>query len=157
MAGAYVLHSEPHFNPICTTITVYSQPCIQDVQAHLIPGLCSFLHTFTHFLSHTFTHTRTRSHTGPKKTVVIDNSSAFRYAADVPLVIPEINGRKVVGAPIIANPNCTTAIGAMALWPIHKQYTLAKILMSTYQVTRTFVLRLQSKPNNKAAMSVICR
>jgi len=72
---------------------------------------------------------------GPKQTVVIDNSSAFRYKPDVPLVIPEINSRKVVGAPIIANPNCTTAIGAMALWPIHKKYTLSKILMSTYQAS----------------------
>lgn len=72
---------------------------------------------------------------GPKQTVVIDNSSAFRYKPDVPLVIPEINGRKCVGAPVIANPNCTTAIGAMALWPIHKKYTLSKVLMSTYQAS----------------------
>jgi len=70
---------------------------------------------------------------GPLHTVVIDNSSAFRMEADVPLVIPEINMQQAAGAPLIANPNCTTAIGAMALWPIHQKYGLKKVLMSTYQ------------------------
>jgi len=71
---------------------------------------------------------------GPKSTRVIDNSSAFRYHEDIPLVIPEINGdRKSVGAPLVANPNCTTAIGAMALWPLHQKYKLKKVMMSTYQ------------------------
>jgi aspartate-semialdehyde dehydrogenase len=71
---------------------------------------------------------------GPKNTRVIDNSSAFRYDKDIPLVIPEINGDNTsVSAPLVANPNCTTAIGAMALWPLHKKYGLKKVLMSTYQ------------------------
>jgi len=70
---------------------------------------------------------------GPMATVVIDNSSAFRYKANIPLVIPEINGRQCVAESIIANPNCTTAIGAMALWPIHQKYRLKKVIMSTYQ------------------------
>lgn len=79
---------------------------------------------------------------GPKGTIVIDNSSAFRYDDDVPLVVPEINfNRDAVKAPgadgkgsaLIANPNCTTAIGAMALWPLHQKYGLKKVLMSTYQ------------------------
>jgi len=71
---------------------------------------------------------------GPKNTIVIDNSSAFRYTDDVPLVVPEINGEgKNVEAGLIANPNCTTAIGAMALWPLHQKYKLKKVIMSTYQ------------------------
>lgn len=70
---------------------------------------------------------------GPDGAVVIDNSSAFRYMPDVPLVIPEINGEKTIGAKLIANPNCTTAIGLMALWPLHKLFKLKKVLMSTYQ------------------------
>merc|ERR1719410_745668 len=68
-----------------------------------------------------------------KKCVVIDNSSAFRYDKDVSLCIPEINGDKTKNAKLIANPNCTTAIGLMALWPLHKLFTLKKVLMSTYQ------------------------
>merc|ERR1711879_844945 len=52
---------------------------------------------------------------------------------DVPLVIPEINGETGSTAGLVANPNCTTAIGAMALWPLHKKYKLKKVLMSTYQ------------------------
>jgi len=70
---------------------------------------------------------------GPKNTVVIDNSSAWRYTDGVPLVIPEINGEANAKADLIANPNCTTAVGAMALWPIHQKYGLKKVLMSTYQ------------------------
>eukprot|EP00401_Gymnodinium_catenatum_P039193 CAMPEP_0117560856 /NCGR_PEP_ID=MMETSP0784-20121206/54095_1 /TAXON_ID=39447 /ORGANISM="" /LENGTH=421 /DNA_ID=CAMNT_0005358285 /DNA_START=42 /DNA_END=1307 /DNA_ORIENTATION=- len=70
---------------------------------------------------------------GPKNTQVIDNSSAWRYNDDVSLVIPEINGGTKCEETLIANPNCTTAIGAMALWPLHKKYKLKKVLMSTYQ------------------------
>jgi aspartate-semialdehyde dehydrogenase len=71
---------------------------------------------------------------GPKNTKVIDNSSAFRYDKDIPLMIPEINGDdSKIKAPLIANPNCTTAIGAMALWPLHQKYGLKRVLMSTYQ------------------------
>jgi aspartate-semialdehyde dehydrogenase len=70
---------------------------------------------------------------GPKNTVVIDNSSAFRMKDGVPLVIPEINGETGENAGLIANPNCTTAIGAMALWPLHQKYKLKKVLMCTYQ------------------------
>ena len=55
--------------------------------------------------------------------VVIDNSSAFRMADDVPLVIPEINGADVrKHKNIIANPNCTTAITLMALYPLHQAF-----------------------------------
>ena len=65
--------------------------------------------------------------------IVIDNSSAFRYMDDIPLVIPEINPEKVINARLIANPNCTTAIAAVALWPIHVKYGIKKLIMSTYQ------------------------
>src|SRR5262249_54520906 len=55
--------------------------------------------------------------------VVIDNSSAFRMDAKVPLVIPEINPDDVEWHEgIIANPNCTTAIALMALYPLHKAF-----------------------------------
>merc|ERR1719401_657908 len=70
---------------------------------------------------------------GPRDTSVIDNSSAWRLDDDVPLVVPEINGGRNSAAPLVANPNCTTAIGAMALWPLHMRYGLKKVIMSTYQ------------------------
>ena len=64
--------------------------------------------------------------------IVIDNSSAFRYMDDIPLVIPEINGHKIKDGKLIANPNCTTAIAAVALWPLHCEYGIKKcILLST--------------------------
>lgn len=70
---------------------------------------------------------------GDDGAVVIDNSSAFRYADDVPLVIPEINGDKAKKAKLIANPNCTTAIALMAVAPIAKRLGLRRMIMSTYQ------------------------
>jgi len=69
----------------------------------------------------------------PGGAVVIDNSSAFRMKDNTPLVVPEINGQKTKGARLIANPNCTTAIGLMALWPLHKLFKLKRVIMSTYQ------------------------
>jgi len=68
-----------------------------------------------------------------KKAIVIDNSSAFRYDDDVPLVVPEINPQK--DSRLIANPNCTTAIAAMALWPLHKEFGLKKVIVSSYQAS----------------------
>lgn len=70
---------------------------------------------------------------GDGGSVVIDNSSAFRYDKDIPLVVPEINGECTKDSKLIANPNCTTAIGLMALWPLHKLFKLKKVIMSTYQ------------------------
>jgi len=67
--------------------------------------------------------------------VCIDNSSAFRYYDDVPLVIPQINFDAIWDSKIIANPNCTTAIAAVVLYPIYKKYGIKKIIMSTYQAT----------------------
>ncbi|MBA3882774.1 MAG: aspartate-semialdehyde dehydrogenase [Chthoniobacterales bacterium] len=66
--------------------------------------------------------------------VVIDNSSTFRMNPDVPLVIPEINGadaREHRG--IIANPNCTTAVSLMALFPLHVAFGVRRIFASSYQ------------------------
>jgi aspartate-semialdehyde dehydrogenase len=66
--------------------------------------------------------------------VVVDNSSAFRMEADVPLVVPEINGADVKKHKgIIANPNCTTAITLMALYPLHKEFRVKRIFASSYQ------------------------
>jgi aspartate-semialdehyde dehydrogenase len=67
---------------------------------------------------------------GDDGAVVIDNSSAFRYDKDVPLVVPEINADKIGNKKLIANPNCTTAIGLMALWPLHKAFKLKRVIMS---------------------------
>mmetsp|Transcript_24802 Transcript_24802/g.81543 ORF Transcript_24802/g.81543 Transcript_24802/m.81543 type:complete len:203 (+) Transcript_24802:561-1169(+) len=60
---------------------------------------------------------------GDDGAVVIDNSSAFRYDKDVALCVPEINADAARKNPnkVIANPNCTTAIGIMALFPLHKR------------------------------------
>ena len=66
--------------------------------------------------------------------VVIDNSSAFRMDDAVPLVVPEINAgdvKKHHG--IIANPNCTTAITLMALYPLHQAFGVKRIFASSYQ------------------------
>src|SRR5439155_13279391 len=66
--------------------------------------------------------------------VVIDNSSAFRMDPAVPLVIPEINPNDVaLHKGIIANPNCTTAITLMALYPLHQAFGCKRIFASSYQ------------------------
>lgn len=66
--------------------------------------------------------------------VVVDNSSAFRMDDNVPLVVPEINGEDVKWHKgIIANPNCTTAITLMALYPLHKAFFCKRIFASSYQ------------------------
>jgi aspartate-semialdehyde dehydrogenase len=66
--------------------------------------------------------------------VVIDNSSAFRMDENVPLVIPEINAADVkLHKGIIANPNCTTAITLMALYPLHQAFGCKRIFASSYQ------------------------
>ena len=67
--------------------------------------------------------------------IVIDNSSAFRMDDEVPLIVPEINPEAAKDAVkgIIANPNCTTIISLMALYPLHKKYGLKSIIASSYQ------------------------
>jgi aspartate-semialdehyde dehydrogenase len=66
--------------------------------------------------------------------VVIDNSSVFRMEPDVPLIIPEINGNDVhQHRGLIANPNCTTAIALMALYPLHRAFQVRRIFAASYQ------------------------
>ncbi len=66
--------------------------------------------------------------------VVVDNSSFFRLDPTVPLVVPEINGADIAQhRGIIANPNCTTAISLMALFPLHKLFGLQRVFASSYQ------------------------
>jgi aspartate-semialdehyde dehydrogenase len=66
--------------------------------------------------------------------VAIDNSSAFRMDASVPLVVPEVNGNLITPKQrIYANPNCVAAIMVMALWPLHQAGKLKRVIASTYQ------------------------
>jgi aspartate-semialdehyde dehydrogenase len=69
-----------------------------------------------------------------QKTIVIDNSSAFRMDKNVPLVVPEVNKDAAFKHNyIIANPNCSTIQAALVLKPLHDQYNLKRVVMSTYQ------------------------
>ncbi len=67
--------------------------------------------------------------------IIIDNSSTYRMAEDIPLIIPEINPEAAKNLPknIIANPNCTTIISLMGLFPLHQKYGLKSIIASSYQ------------------------
>jgi len=66
--------------------------------------------------------------------IVIDNSSAFRMDPKVPLVVPEVNAQDLARHEgLIANPNCTAAVLATAVWPIHLAAGIKKIVVSTYQ------------------------
>lgn len=68
--------------------------------------------------------------------VVIDNSSAWRYDSDVPLIVPEVNADAVAGFTkrnIIANPNCSTAQLVVALKPLHDRAKITRVVVSTYQ------------------------
>ncbi|MBN1765362.1 MAG: aspartate-semialdehyde dehydrogenase [Sedimentisphaerales bacterium] len=65
---------------------------------------------------------------------MVDNSSAFRMDADVPLVIPEINPEAIhTSKGIIANPNCSTIIGIVPVWPLHQANPVRRMVVSTYQ------------------------
>src|SRR3954451_15376132 len=66
--------------------------------------------------------------------VVVDNSSAFRMDPGVPLVIPEINARRIKDHNgIIANPNCSAITALVPLWPIHNRNRIKRVILSTYQ------------------------
>ena len=74
--------------------------------------------------------------------IVIDNSSAWRMADDVPLIVPEVNPETVHaaltsngGRNIIANPNCSTAQLVVALKPLHDAFGIRRVVVSTYQAT----------------------
>ncbi|SFS88985.1 aspartate semialdehyde dehydrogenase [Sulfitobacter marinus] len=68
--------------------------------------------------------------------VVIDNSSLYRYDADIPLIVPEVNPQAIHDYSkknIIANPNCSTAQMVVALKPLHDRATIKRVVVSTYQ------------------------
>ncbi len=66
--------------------------------------------------------------------VVVDNSSAFRMDTDTPLVVPEINAQAINSHKgIIANPNCSTIIALVPVWPLHKANPVKRMIISTYQ------------------------
>ena len=69
-----------------------------------------------------------------KGTIVIDNSSAWRMDKNIPLVVPEINGAILnKDSKIIANPNCSTIQMVMALAPLHQEFNIKRVVVSTYQ------------------------
>ncbi|MDA9073211.1 aspartate-semialdehyde dehydrogenase [Pelagibacteraceae bacterium] len=69
-----------------------------------------------------------------KKTIVIDNSSYFRMQNDVPLVVPEVNPEALdEHKNIIANPNCSTMQMVLVLKPLHDEYKIKRVIVSTYQ------------------------
>ena len=73
---------------------------------------------------------------GAQGCVVIDNSSAWRYDADVPLIVPEVNADAIAGFSrrnIIANPNCSTIQLVVALKPLHDHARIKRVVVSTYQ------------------------
>jgi aspartate-semialdehyde dehydrogenase len=73
---------------------------------------------------------------GAQGAIVIDNSSAWRYDSDVPLIVPEVNAEAVRGFAkrnIIANPNCSTIQLVTALKPLHEAATIRRVVVSTYQ------------------------
>ncbi|MGQ9472443.1 MAG: aspartate-semialdehyde dehydrogenase [Candidatus Caldatribacteriaceae bacterium] len=68
--------------------------------------------------------------------LVIDNSSAFRYEDDIPLIVPEVNPHRIAEVKnrgIIANPNCTTIVSIVPLKPLHDYGTIERIIASSYQ------------------------
>jgi len=71
-----------------------------------------------------------------KGCVVIDNSSAWRYDPQVPLIVPEVNADAITGFSkknIIANPNCSTAQLVVALKPLHEKAKIRRVVVATYQ------------------------
>jgi len=74
------------------------------------------------------------AHKAAKKTIVIDNSSHFRMEKEIPLVVPEVNPEALdKHKNIIANPNCSTMQMVLALKPLHDEYKINRIVVSTYQ------------------------
>ena len=84
-------------------------------------------------------------------TVVIDNSSAWRMDPTKKLIVPEINGHLLsLSDKIIANPNCSTIQLVMVLAPLHKKYSIKRVVVSTYQsITGTGVKAVQQMENER--------
>ena len=90
--------------------------------------------------------------------VVIDNTSFFRMDSEVPLVVPEINPEALKDHKgIIANPNCSTIIMVLPLFPLHKKYGVKRAIVSTYQAAsgqgqlpcKNFTMKLKHWPMAK--------
>ena len=88
-------------------------------------------------------------------TLVIDNSSAWRMDPDVPLVVPEVNGKVISpGHRLIANPNCSTIQLVMALAPLYREYGIRRVVVSTYQsVTGTGVKAVRQLEDERQGIS----
>lgn len=83
--------------------------------------------------------------------VVIDNSSAFRMQDDVPLVVPEINPEAAAQHQgIIANPNCTTILMGVAIYPLHQIQPIKRIVVATYQSASGAGARAMAEVKNQA-------
>ncbi len=87
--------------------------------------------------------------------VVVDNSSAFRMNESVPLVVPEINAADITSkSGIIANPNCTTAITLMGLYPLHLEFQVRRVIASSYQaVSGSGAMAIQELSSQVASIS----
>ncbi|HPM42401.1 MAG TPA: aspartate-semialdehyde dehydrogenase [Candidatus Omnitrophota bacterium] len=88
--------------------------------------------------------------------VCVDNSSAFRMEKDVPLVVPEVNPEMIKKHKgIIANPNCSTIQMVVALWPVHKEVKIKRIIVTTFQSVsgagQSKILELESQVKEFAA------
>jgi aspartate-semialdehyde dehydrogenase len=90
--------------------------------------------------------------------VVIDNSSTFRMDSDVPLVIPEINPQDVKQhRGLIANPNCTTAVALMAIYPLHRAFGVRRVFAASYQAVSGSGARAIEELRNQTAAAVQAR
>lgn len=87
---------------------------------------------------------------------VVDNSSAWRMEADIPLVVPEINAKMLTRADkIIANPNCSTIQLVLSIAPLHQAYGIKRMIVSTYQsFTGTGVLAVEQYEAEKAGQQL---
>ncbi len=88
-------------------------------------------------------------------TVVIDNSSAWRMDPDIPLVVPEVNGHVIKrGHRLIANPNCSTIQMVLVLDPLHREYGIKRVIVSTYQsVTGTGIKAVRQLEDERMGIS----
>lgn len=88
-------------------------------------------------------------------TTVIDNSSAWRMDPTKKLIVPEVNGQLLTKEDkIIANPNCSTIQLVLALSPLHKQYGVKRVVVSTYQsITGTGVKAVQQMENERSGIN----
>lgn len=85
-----------------------------------------------------------------KGAVVIDNSSAFRMNPEVPLIVPEVNPQAAINHKgIIANPNCTTILMSVGIFPLHRVKPIKRIVVATYQSASGAGARAMSEVKNQ--------